>query len=146
MGNHDGWQGKKEIIEAFERAGITVLENENKNFDRITIAGVEDLQTANPDVKKALSNALYPVIMLTHTPDMIDEIPSTVELTLAGHTHGGQVVLHKPLTVPSKYGIKYAYGLFEEDGKTMFVSRGLGTSILPVRFNCFPEIVVIDFI
>lgn len=146
MGNHDGWQGKKEIIETFERAGITVLENENKNFDRITIAGLEDLQTANPDVEKALSGTAHPVIMLTHTPDMIDEIPSTVELTLAGHTHGGQVVPGKPLVVPSKYGVKYAYGLFDADDKKMFVSRGLGTSILPVRLNCFPEIVVIEFI
>ena len=146
MGNHDGWQGKKEVIEAFERAGITVLENANKNFDNITIAGLEDMQTANPDVKKALSGAFYPVIMLTHTPDMIESIPSSVELTLAGHTHGGQVVLHKPLIVPSKYGRKYAYGLSYNKNKKIFVSRGLGTSILPVRFNCFPEIVVIEFI
>lgn len=146
MGNHDGWQGKKEIIDAFEAAGINVLENSSRSFDKFTVAGVEDLQTGNPDIKKAFAGVKSPAILLTHTPDMIDEIPQDAVLTLAGHTHGGQVVLHKPLIVPSKYGTKYAYGLFEVNGKKIFVSRGLGTSILPLRFNCFPEIVVIEFI
>lgn len=146
MGNHDGWQGKKGIIDAFEAAGIKVLENSSQNIEGFSVAGVEDLQTGNPGMKKAFTGVKSPAILLTHTPDMIDEIPQEAVLTLAGHTHGGQVVLYKPLTVPSKYGTKYAYGLFEENGKKMFVSRGLGTSILPLRFNCFPEIVVIEFI
>lgn len=146
MGNHDGWQGRLEITASLEAAGITVLDNENKKFDKFTVSGLEDLQTANPNVEEALYKSEKPIIMLTHTPDMIDKIPETVNITLAGHTHGGQVVIRKPLVVPSKYGTKYAYGLFNENGKKLFVTRGLGTSILPVRFNCFPEIVVIDFI
>ena len=144
MGNHDGWQGKKEIIEAFETEGITVLENSNRNFGEFTVAGVEDLQTGMPDIKKALSGVKNSVIFLSHTPDIIEHVPDSVNLTLCGHTHGGQVVIVKPLTVPSKYGTKYAYGYYENE--RMFVSRGLGTSILPLRFNCFPEIVVINFI
>lgn len=146
MGNHDGWQGRLEITETLKSSGITVLDNENKQFDKFTVAGLEDLQTANPDVEESLYKAENPVIMLTHTPDMIDEIPDKVNLTLAGHTHGGQAVILKPLVVPSKYGTKYAYGMFDVNGKKLFVTRGLGTSILPLRFNCFPEIVVIDFI
>ena len=146
MGNHDGWQGKKDVIEAFEAVGVTVLENENKDFKEFSVAGVEDLQTGNPDVNKALSDIKNPVILLSHTPDIIDEIPSNVTLTLSGHTHGGQVVLKSPMVVPSKYGAKYAYGLFDVHGAKLFVTRGLGTSILPLRFNCFPEIVVIEFI
>lgn len=145
MGNHDGWQGKKEIIEEFEAVGITVLENANKDYERFSVAGVEDLQTGMPDLKKALTNAKKPVILLSHTPDIVENIMSDVTLTLAGHTHGGQIVLplKGALTVPSKYGTKYAYGFFEDE--RMNVSRGLGTSILPLRFNCFPEIVVIEF-
>ncbi len=145
MGNHDGWQGKKEIIEAFEAVGITVLENANKDYERFSVAGVEDLQTGMPDLEKALSGAKKPVILLSHTPDIVENITSDVTLTLAGHTHGGQIVLplKGALTVPSKYGTKYAYGFFEDE--RMNVSRGLGTSILPLRFNCFPEIVVIEF-
>lgn len=145
MGNHDGWQGKKDIIEAFESNGITVLENEHKDFGKFVIAGVEDLQTATPDVQKALANVddKKPVILLTHNPDIIKSVPKKVNLTLAGHLHGGQVVFGKPLIVPSKYGTKYAYNYFGVE--KLFVSRGLGTSILPVRFNALPEIVVVEF-
>lgn len=144
MGNHDGWQGKKEVIEAFEGVGITVLENENKSFGEFCVAGIEDLQTGNPDIKKALSGVDKPVILLSHTPDIISDVPQQVNLTLSGHTHGGQVVFGKPFVVPSKFGDKYAYGYFEP--LRLFVSRGLGTSILPLRFNCFPEVVLIEFI
>ena len=85
-----------------------------------------------------------------HNPDLFPEIPSHVDLTLCGHTHGGQVVL--PILgimgtkfVPLKHGNKYVRGFIEEDNKKMIVTNGLGTSIFPVRFNAFPEIVVIDF-
>ncbi len=145
MGNHDGWQGKKDIIEKFAKAGITVLENAAVNAGGVSIAGVEDLQTGNPDINKALKDAQNPVIFLSHTPDIIKDVPAVIHLLLCGHTHGGQAVIVKPIIVPSKYGTKYAYGLFEENGVKMFVSRGLGTSILPLRFNSFPEIVVIEF-
>ena len=83
------------------------------------------------------------MILLTHNPDIIKSVPKKVNLTLAGHLHGGQVVLGKPLIVPSKYGTKYAYNYFGVE--KLFVSRGLGTSILPVRFNALPEIVVVEF-
>ena len=68
-------------------------------------------------------------------------------LTLAGHTHGGQVALPwlGALLVPSVFGKRYEGGLTAENGKRLLVSRGLGTSLLPVRFNCRPEIVVVEF-
>ena len=145
MGNHDGWQGKKEIIEDFEKVGISVLENAGKDYERFFVAGVEDLQTGMPDINRALNGCKKPVILLSHTPDIVEKIPSDITLTLAGHTHGGQVVMpfKGALIVPSKFGTKYAHGFFENE--RMYVSRGLGTSILPLRFNCFPEIVVIEF-
>lgn len=147
MGNHDGWQGKYEIIKALENAGITVLENSNKNFDRFTIAGIEDLQTGNPNVETALKNADKNIILLTHNPDMFPLVPNNVKLVLAGHLHGGQIMISgiTPAYMPSQYGMKYRYGLVEENGKTLYTSNGLGTSILPVRFNSVPEIVVIEF-
>jgi len=148
LGNHDGWQGKYEVIKALEDNNITVLENSNKNIDNYTIAGVEDMQTGNPDIFKAVNGANENIILLTHTPDIFPQVPTSVMLTLAGHTHGGQIVfpMIPPLLVPSQYGKKYAYGLKEGNGHKMFVSKGLGTSILPLRFNCRPEIVVIEFI
>lgn len=146
MGNHDGWQGKKDIIEAFEKEGITVLENSSVDFGTFSVAGVEDLQTGSPDIEKTVRNIQTPIILLSHTPDIIEKLPKNILLTLCGHTHGGQVRLGKPLVVPSKYGTKYAYGTYNTEGGQMIVSRGLGTSILPLRFNCPPEILVIDMI
>ena len=111
-----------------------------------TIAGVEDLQTGNPDIEKAIGQNNKDVILLTHSPDIFPQVPNTVTLTLAGHTPGGQIVFWgmEPLLVPSAYGKKYAYGFKQENGKNLYVSKGLGTSILPLRFNCKPEIVVIE--
>lgn len=147
IGNHDGWQGKYTIMKAFLDNNIKMLENENIKIANLTIAGVADLQTGKPDVTKALQNAGENVILLTHSPDVFEEVPDNVALTLAGHTHGGQVVIpfRGPVVVPSQYGTRYAYGLKEKNGRKIFITRGLGTSILPVRFNCMPEIVVINF-
>lgn len=159
LGNHDWWQSGEKIEKILEQNGIIVLGNENKkiNIDGKTlyIAGVEDMDTRNIDLAKALTNTNHPAILLTHTPDVFpfvtdksnSKITGKVDLTLAGHTHGGQVNIPfiGPLIVPSDYGKKYAQGLIKENGKTIFVTKGIGTSILPVRFNCTPEIVVINF-
>ena len=150
IGNHDGWQGKYRMIKALKDNGITVLLNSNKIFDKFTIAGVDDLQTGNPDVNKALRGAKGGVILLTHTPDVFPQTFSydNVKLVLAGHLHGGQVVIpfRGAAYIPSIYGTKYLYGIIKENNKTLFTSKGLGNSILPVRFNCTPEIVVIEFV
>jgi predicted MPP superfamily phosphohydrolase len=70
-------------------------------------------------------------------------MPERVALTLAGHTHGGQIRLPLiwPAFVPSKYGARYAYGHIVEDGKHMIVSGGLGTSFIPARLGVPPEVV-----
>lgn len=148
LGNHDVWQGAAEITEALTKHGITVLKNSNKKAGSVYIAGVEDLQTQTPDVEKALKGTKPPVILLTHTPDIIEEVPLSVNLTLAGHLHGGQIRLPVigAVVAPSKYGTKYAYGFFVVKGRKLFVSKGIGTSILPVRLFCMPEIVLIEFI
>ncbi len=147
LGNHDVWQDAAGISESLRKNNITVLKNSNAKSGPIYIAGVEDLQTQKPDIEKALKNTSAPRILLTHTPDVIEEVPKTVNLTLAGHLHGGQVNFPflGAVTTPSKYGTKYAYGLFDVNGRKMFVSKGIGTSILPIRFLCPPQIVVFEF-
>jgi len=79
-------------------------------------------------------------------PDVFPEIPERVSLTVAGHTHGGQVYL--PLVgrpvVPSRYGQRYAIGHIVENGRHLFVTPGLGTSIIPVRFLVPPEVSVLE--
>ena len=145
VGNHDGWQGKEEIMSELEKHNIKVLFNNNVCFDKFCIAGVDDMQTGSPDVKQALPLNDKPVILLSHTPDIIPDVPYSVNLTLAGHLHGGQVRLPDAKIVPSKFGTKYANGFLDEKGKKIYTTYGLGTSILPVRFNCLPEITVITF-
>lgn len=159
LGNHDWWQGGEKIQKVLEQNGVIVLNNAsrklNLNGKTLYISGVEDMGTRQVDLVKALKNTNRPAILLTHTPDIFpfvtnnanSKITDKVSLTLAGHTHGGQVNLPflGALIVPSGYGNKYAKGLIEENDKKMFVTKGVGTSILPIRFNCAPEIVVIDF-
>ena len=151
LGNHDSWIGEGSITSALEKYSVKVLKNEstavNINGKNIYIAGVEDLQTGAPNIEKALENVDGPVILLSHTPDLFIMTPDSVNITLAGHTHGGQVRLpfFGALIVPSKFGNRYSMGYIEENNKKMFVSKGIGTSMLTVRFNCIPEIAVIDF-
>jgi len=75
-------------------------------------------------------------------------VPARVSLTIAGHTHGGQVklpVIGAPV-VPSRYGQRYAAGHVAEDGRHLYVGTGTGTSILPVRFRVPPEVVVLTLV
>ena len=145
VGNHDGWQGKEEIISELKKNNINVLFNSNECLENFCVAGVDDLQTGTPDIEKALMGVDKPVILLTHTPDIMPKVPEFVNLTLAGHLHGGQVRLNGAITVPSAYGKKYANGFLLDHNRKIYTTKGLGTSILPIRFNCFPEIVVIKF-
>ena len=153
LGNHDFWAGNEKITKEFKKHNITVLSNSNAKIkikDKIIyIAGVEDLQTGNPDVEKALENTQSPRILLTHSPDIFPDIrQKNINLILAGHLHGGQIriPLIGAIIVPSKYGNKYSKGLIIDNHKKMIVTKGIGTSILPVRFNCKPDFIVIDFI
>lgn len=151
FGNHDAWYGNEEIKKAFEKHHIFLLENQSKHFvykngQSFDIAGIADLSTGNPQLEQTLLSTQNPVILLTHSPDIFPQIPNDVFLTLAGHTHGGQIKVPfwGAVATSSAYGKKYAEGLIEEGIKKMIVSRGIGTSILPLRFNCLPEIVIID--
>ena len=87
-----------------------------------------------------------PVIVFTHTPDIFPEIPDRVSLTLAAHTHGGQ--MHFPLfgrpMVPSRYGQRYACGHVVEGGRHLYVTPGVGLSIIPVRLGVPPEITLLE--
>ena len=148
LGNHDSWFDKFTIKNALEKKGIKVLLNSHTVIDNIYISGVEDMQTSIPKPEIALENTEFPRILISHTPDIYYDIKEDVDLILAGHVHGGQVRIpfYGALLVPSKYGKKFACGKFNDSGNTMIVTRGLGNSILNVRFNAIPEIVVFFWI
>jgi predicted MPP superfamily phosphohydrolase len=151
LGNHDWWNDGERITRALRQAGLTVLENEARRIEyggkSFWVAGVADMWTRKPDIAGSLAqvNSDDPVILITHNPDIFPDVPPRVSLTLAGHTHGGQVNLPfigRPI-VPSNFGQRYASGHVVEDGRHLFVSDGIGTSIIPVRFRVPPEIVIL---
>lgn len=145
LGNHDGWYDKYKVKTALEEAGITVLSNNSVKVGDLCIAGVEDLQTGMPDINVALEGTESPRILVSHTPDIYYDVKEKVDLILAGHVHGGQVRLFgKALIVPSEFGTKFACGDYKETQNRMIVTKGLGTSILNVRFGTLPEIVVLE--
>lgn len=149
LGNHDEWEDASRIRRALEGAGIHVLDNDVAEIrDRgasFWIAGLADYMTRDQKIAATIARAGDPVIVLTHEPDSFPEVPARAALTLAGHTHGGQVALPLlgALVVPSRYGTRYAAGHIVEGGRHLFVTSGIGTSILPVRFGVTPEIALL---
>ena len=151
LGNHDWWYDGVAIGRLLEEAGIAVLENEAARVDSpagaFWIAGIADDMTRSPDPRGTFTQipAGEAVIAITHDPAVFPDVPIRTALTLAGHTHGGQVYL--PLygapIVPGSAPRRYAYGHIRENGKDLYVTAGLGTSILPLRFNMPPEIALI---
>ena len=148
LGNHDWWTGAARIQRALESVGIPVLEDSSALLKRdgctFQLAGLSDYWEGPRNYRAALSTipASLPKIVFTHNPDAFPEISSPVDLVIAAHTHGGQVYLPLlgRLIVPSKYGQRYAVGHIVENGRHLFVSSGLGTSIIPVRFLVPPEV------
>ena len=163
LGNHDGMENEQFIKGSLNKAGITMLENElafvRKNNQTLRVFGLKDhLKVKNwksfaDEAREVLENneKKGDVLVLEHSPDILpiitkeNLISKDMKLILAGHTHGGQVwfpVLGS-LVVPSSYGQKYAFGHIKENDVDMFVTTGIGTSILPFRFLVPPEIAVI---
>jgi len=151
LGNHDWYFDGERVRKAFETDGITVLENESAELrdgnQLIALVGLADAWTRPQDIEGTIANVPMgvPVIAVTHNPDSFVQLPTRVSLLLAAHTHGGQVNLPivGRLIVPSNYGQKYAAGHVEENGKHLFVTTGIGTSILPLRFRVPPEIAIL---
>jgi uncharacterized protein len=154
LGNHDWWYDGGRVTAALKDAGIVVLENQSVRIERagraFWLVGIADLWTRQPDIAGTLRQVEGddPVLLMTHNPDIFPGVPSRVSLTVAGHTHGGQVnfpLIGRPV-LPSKFGQRYAMGHVVETGRHLFVSGGIGTSIIPVRFRVPPEIVILELI
>ena len=146
-GNHDAAYWARIII---PRYGITYLDNSWADAGAVVIAGVDDFITGRPDAVPALRGIPpgKPVLMLMHNPDAWPSVPPSVALSLAGHTHGGQIVLPligAPFT-GSRYGQRFRYGLITEAGRRLIVSSGLGTTAIPLRFGTTPEIVEVTLV
>jgi predicted MPP superfamily phosphohydrolase len=152
LGNHDRTYNAPWVQSSLASAGIRVLEDTAVAITTpsgpVWMVGVSDYWTGPHDVQRALAavpETGIPVLLLTHNPDLFPRIPPRVTLTIAGHTHGGQIrlpLLGSPV-VPSAYGQRYARGLVVEGGRHLFVSTGIGTSDLPFRLGVPPAIFVL---
>ena len=148
LGNHDAWLDSRRVQSAFENAGIPVLEDRAVSIEsgkcRFSLVGLSDYLDGRHEYLQAFAMApeKIPVLAITHNPDIFPDIKNPFALMIAGHTHGGQVWLPflGRAVVPSKYGQRYAIGHIEESNRHLFVTPGIGTSILPVRFGVPPEI------
>jgi len=158
LGNHDWWHDVTGVRQAFAKVGIPVMENRavllGAGSRRFWLAGLGDqlAYRLGPNRHRGVDDLAgtlaqvttdHPVILLAHEPDIFPTVPDRVAITLAGHTHGGQIRI--PLLweqhIPSRFGTRYVYGHIVESGRHMVVSGGLGTSFVPVRLGVPPEIV-----
>ena len=86
------------------------------------------------------------VLMFSHQPDLFPRVPERVALTLSGHTHGGQVAVPQARArwTPSRFGERYTGGHVVEGGRHLYISKGIGTSRLPIRLGAPPEVVLLE--
>lgn len=153
LGNHDWWYDGAAVESGLVSSGVQVMENSRARIPRkggaFWIGGLADYESrrAQPSYTSTLSGVPdnEPVIVLSHWPDPFAAAPARVALTLAGHSHCGQVNLPivGRLVHVSPGSERWPCGLYEDRGGWLYVSGGLGTSILPVRFGQPPEIAVL---
>jgi predicted MPP superfamily phosphohydrolase len=150
LGNHDGWHAPV-LGPLLKAQGIHVLDDEpmvlqtrGSHFCVLGLAD-EEVRKRSPSEELALAPKGMPLLVLVHEPDIFPDLDARVSLTLAGHTHGGQVRLPfiGPPHVRSRYGARYAAGHIVENGRQLFVTTGIGTSVWPIRFGVPPEYVIL---
>ena len=146
LGNHDQSTRPAVIRAALERAGITVLENEAAERGPLAIGGVGDIFTHHNDLPKTLA-ALRALpgarLVVTHSPDLSPQLPSDVTLLLAGHTHCGQIVVPMLGPLAQVSMPQYLCGVVREHDWTTIVTGGIGTSVLPLRFDAPPDMWIV---
>ncbi len=155
LGNHEHKTDPQLITETFEKVGIPVFINQAIDLSigksLLYLAGIDDGWLGNPDIRQTLDahRGNTPIVLMAHEPDMIDWYAddTRINLQLSGHTHGGQIqsAANKPLVRPF-LGRKYVQGLHKVNESWVYTSRGIGTTGIPLRRNCSPEITHITLV
>jgi len=161
LGNHDFWARPERLEDALTQAGVRVLVNDSVRLppphDDVAVIGLDDPLTSRRITDKialqeGVDTALARVadvpirIALCHSPDGYPEVKGRgVQLLLCGHTHGGHIALpgYRPLWVPGPHGRLWPHGRHDVDGLTVFVSRGVGGSLVPMRIYAPPDVALI---
>jgi predicted MPP superfamily phosphohydrolase len=151
LGNHDFWARPERLQDALAAAGVTVLMNQVLRLppphDDVALLGLDDPLTGDATLDplvEATQDAAVRVV-LCHSPDGYPAVKGRpVDLYLCGHTHGGHLCWpnHRPLWMPSRYGRIWPFGLHDVEGLQLFVSRGVGGSMVPMRWNAPPDVAV----
>lgn len=150
LGNHDHWTDARLVTESFRNKNIKVLVNEGIRFKArdasFWLAGVDDYMVGKTDLPSALRGS-FPdemKMLLAHNPVIVRQAARyEVDLVLSGHTHGGQVKLREDeKQVFGKRRLKN--GLHSRRDTQIYITRGIGTVVLPVRYQCPPEISLIE--
>jgi predicted MPP superfamily phosphohydrolase len=154
LGNHDHWTDAKLITDLFRAEGITVLVNEGMRFEHpesagaaFWLAGVDDTMVGLEDLPLALagSRADEMKLLLAHNPIILRRAARAgVDLVLSGHTHGGQVTWRSEASPSGRPRRRLLRGLGRQGATQIYVSRGLGTVVLPVRYGCLPEVSLLE--
>jgi len=151
MGNHDYWEGIERSRAAAAHVGIPELDNTARPLRRsgqhLWLAGVGDKWCDDQLLSRALEALPERAValLLAHNPEVASDMQDPrVKLMLAGHSHGGQVVLplYGPISVPNDR--RYTKGLVRTEVSQVYISRGLGMATLPFRLNCRPELPVYE--
>ncbi|HVF30383.1 MAG TPA: metallophosphoesterase [Pyrinomonadaceae bacterium] len=150
LGNHDHWTDPDLVVRKFKAAGIQMLVNEGFRFEArgasFWLAGVDDYMVGKTDLVSALKGS-FPdelKLLLAHNPLIFRQATRYgVDLTLSGHTHGGQVKVRDPekRLLPKR---RLSSGLHQRKDSQIYITRGIGTVVLPIRYQCPPEISVLE--
>ena len=150
LGNHDHWTDPDLVVKNFRDVGINMLVNEGFRFEArdasLWLCGVDDHMVGKTDLPSALKGS-FPdemKLLLAHNPLIFRQATRYgVDLTLSGHTHGGQVKVRDPekRLLPRR---KLSSGLHHRKDSAIYITRGIGTVVLPIRYQCPPEISLLD--
>ena len=151
LGNHDHWVDPEGAVETLEALGYAVLQNQNTTLvlrgEPLTVVGVDDLATRNSDVPRAFHGAPREGsrVVLAHVPRTAEQLLHyRASLCLSGHTHGGHVNI--PGLTPAifrRLSERYLAGRFHVQRTQLYVSRGIGGAVMPIRVNAPPEVTLI---
>jgi uncharacterized protein len=152
LGNHDYTYGERAVADALRDHGITVLNHDRRTIrfqdHAIEIAGVPDAHIARNESYLLLAglSPAAPTIVLAHDPVWFAHLPAGPHLMLAGHTHGGQIrlpgigIIRKATKAPRRW----IHGLVAEREQHLYVTSGIGTSGVPLRWGVPPEFAVLE--
>jgi len=151
LGNHDHWTDAPLITDLFRLAGIRVLINEGMRFEQngaaFWLAGVDDTMVGQEDLPLALagSRADEVKLLLAHNPVILRRAARAgVDLVLSGHTHGGQIAWRSERSASGQPRRRHLKGLGRQGHTQIYVTRGLGTVVLPIRYGCPPEVSLLE--